>query len=95
MIKKNNYDICGGDCETCNGFCSKSLSAVTILLRRKVHTKYIPPDMSALKLLAEAENMNVDVLSLSDEELQKLEKQLMDEIFNTNESSLEGELHRI
>lgn len=81
MIKKNYYDICGGDCDECDDFCTKSASAVPVLLRRKVYTKYIPPDMTALKLLAENENSSVDISLLSDDELQKLENQLTEELF--------------
>lgn len=89
MVKKNFYDICGGDCETCDGFCVKNPSAVPVLLRKKVHTKYIPPDMSALKLLLDSENLNLDISSLSDEELQNLEEKLMEELFGVNNNLAE------
>lgn len=90
MIKKNYYDICGGDCDDCESFCTKSASAVPVLLRRKVYTKYIPPDMTALKLLAENENLSVDISSLSDEELQNLENQLTEELFGENYNNAEN-----
>ncbi|MBQ8726020.1 MAG: hypothetical protein IJY84_02840 [Clostridia bacterium] len=40
------------------------------LLKRKVTTKVIPPDVSAVKLLIELEDGEKDIFSLSDEELE-------------------------
>lgn len=40
------------------------------LLKRKVTTKVVPPDVSAVKLLFEMEEGEKDIASLSDEELE-------------------------
>lgn len=40
------------------------------LLKRKVTTKVVPPDVSAVKLLIELEDGEKDIFSLSDEELE-------------------------
>lgn len=57
------------------------------LVKRKVTTKEIPPDMNAIKYLMEIENLNQDKYSnLTDEELQQeklnLLKLLKEEDFN-------------
>ncbi len=41
------------------------------MVKRKVVLKPVPPDVSALKLLKEFENEDVNVKNLSDEELEK------------------------
>ncbi len=41
------------------------------LLKRKVTLKSVPPDVSAVKLLLDIRESEGDILSLSDEELEK------------------------
>lgn len=77
MLKKSCYDTCGGDCDVCINFSRKNLESVPVLTRKKVHTKYVPPDMSAIKMLVEHENKTVDVENMSDEELKQLEISLL------------------
>ena len=54
------------------------------LVKRKVITKQIPPDLSALKILFEYENRETDFSKLSDEELlsekEKLLKKIKEEL---------------
>ncbi len=41
------------------------------LIKRKVVSKPVPPDVSAVKLLMELQNQNASLETLSDEELEK------------------------
>ena len=41
------------------------------LLKRKVTTKSVPPDVSAVKLLMEMQTEERDIVDMSDEELEK------------------------
>ena len=47
------------------------------LLKRKVTVKTVPPDVSAVKLLLEIGEENEDLISLSDEELEKEKTRLL------------------
>ena len=47
------------------------------LLKRKVTTKCVPPDVSAQKLLMEMQSEERDITDLSDEELEKERVRLM------------------
>lgn len=47
------------------------------LLKRKVTLKSVPPDVSAVKLLLDIRESEGDILSLSDEELEKEKIRLM------------------
>ena len=47
------------------------------LLKRKVTLKSVPPDVSAVKLLLDIRGDEVDLLSLSDEDLEKEKVRLM------------------
>ena len=77
MVKKSCFDVCGGDCEVCFNFGLKSLTSVPVLTKRKVHKKFVPPDMTAIKMLVEKEDDGVDLESMSDEELKVLEQKLL------------------
>lgn len=47
------------------------------LLKRKVTTKSVPPDVSAAKLLLEMQSEERDVVDMTDEELEKERVRLM------------------
>jgi hypothetical protein len=47
------------------------------LTKRKVTTKVVPPDVSAVKLLLDMQEGEGDILSLSDDELEKERLRLM------------------
>ena len=47
------------------------------LLKRKVTTKSIPPDVSAVKLLMEMKTEERDIVDMTDEELEKERVRLM------------------
>ncbi len=48
-----------------------------VLIRRKVTTKHYPPDMSAVKVMAELRVGEDDIDRLSDAELEKLKTKLL------------------
>ena len=52
------------------------MNAETVLVKRKVSKKFVPPDMVALKILMEREETTKDVSVLSDDELLNLEREL-------------------
>lgn len=79
VLKKNAYDICAGDCATCIERGIKNLSALTICTKRKISTKYVPPDMSAIRLALELNSSGVkDIHDMTDEELARYEAELLD-----------------
>ena len=47
------------------------------LLKRKVTTKSVPPDVSAVKLLLEMQSEERDIVDMTDEELEKERVRLM------------------
>lgn len=59
------------------------------LKKRKVSTKYFPPDISAAKLLLLI-NEELNLPDLSEEELKNLRKKLMDELKSAEEEKLKG-----
>lgn len=59
------------------------------LKKRKVSTKYFPPDISAAKLLLLL-NEQLNVADLSEEELKSLRKKLMDELREIENKKEEG-----
>ena len=50
------------------------------LVKRKVSTKHMPPDMSALKTLLELKGEEGDLAKMSDEELAKLKTKLLGQL---------------
>ena len=86
MVKKNKFDICAGDCKNCAERGIKNLSLLTLCTKRKVVTKYVPPDMAAIKLLLEKRDCGIgSVQELSDEELALLEKELEEILKNSHQ----------
>lgn len=47
------------------------------MIKRKVVSKNVPPDVSAAKLLLESEGENASLKNLSDEELEKEKQRLI------------------
>lgn len=86
MIGINSVRMCGGDCELCERFSASKKSNEVVLVKKKVSQKYMPPDMSAIKLLNELDNVGAkSVMELSDEELKNLQKELLRELNNEKE----------
>ena len=80
-IKKGVFDICAGDCATCVKRGIKNLSLLTIAVKKKLVTKYVPPDMGAIKLALEIDSMTVkDITEMSDTELLAYERELEREL---------------
>lgn len=50
------------------------------LVKRKIATKHMPPDMSALKTLLELKGEECDLAEMSDEELDKLKTKLLGQL---------------
>ena len=80
MLKKNHYDECGGDCEKCPRFNRISLGTVPVLTRKKVHKKFVPPDMTALKMLVDKNSNNYEIEKMTDRDLELLEQELLGKI---------------
>lgn len=80
MLKKNYYDECGGDCSSCQRFQKLTLGSVPVLTRKKVHKKFVPPDMTALKMLVDKNSKNYNLEEMSDKELKELEQELLGDI---------------
>ena len=76
MLKKSSYDECGGDCKNCERFALLA-NAVPILTRKKVHKKFVPPDMTAIKMLVEDGGTHKDIHTMTDKELKELEMELL------------------
>lgn len=73
--------------KNCNGDCKSSSSVGGLVcVKRKVYTKHLPPDVSAIKLLAELENGEASedeeqrILNMSDEELKEFKKSIIKEM---------------
>ena len=63
---------CDGKCAECGRFSERSFSLGLVEVKRKVSTKYVEPDMSAIKLLNEfrkEKDDEFDFDGLSNEEL--------------------------
>ena len=50
------------------------------LLKRKVTSKHIPPDMSAIKTVLEIKGQEKDLANMSDEELEQLKTKLLSQL---------------
>ena len=85
MIKKSSFDVCGGDCSCCERFKGKVFDAVPVLVKKKVHTRYVPPDMTALKMLMDKSERSFNIESMTDEELRKLEVELINSTVRVDE----------
>lgn len=84
ILKKGVYDVCGGECAVCDKRAVKNNRCEMVLTKKKVSTKYVPPDTQLLKLLMASGEETKDVLALSDEELDKLENSLIEKIYGKN-----------
>ena len=81
-------DKCSGDCKSCEKFAERNFNLPLVEVKRKVASKYVEPDMSAIKLLAEFEKekkIEINIFDgLSNEEIiqKKIEilKALNDEV---------------
>ena len=94
IIKKNSFDICVGDCATCVKRGIKNLSLLTIYTKKKISTKYVPPDMGAIKLLIDIDKReNKDICDMTDAELKAFEEELMQflGVYNTIKKSTEDD----
>lgn len=56
------------------------------MIKRKVVSKNVPPDVSAAKLLYELEGGNANLKDLSDEELEKEKQRLIEMLKNDSEN---------
>lgn len=54
------------------------------LVKRRITTKHMPPDMSALKTLIELKGEENDLSKMSDEELEKLKVKLLKQLSETS-----------
>jgi len=83
---KSGFLECGGDCASCKKWEQKNItSGEMVLVKKRVSTKYVPPETALLKLVKEefeGVKRNENIESLSDEELKRLEQELLDEIKN-------------
>lgn len=80
MGKRLDYDICGGNCAVCDGFKAKDFSCQTVMAKKKVSKKFVPPDMGAIKIMIERDEAGVDLEKMSDAELKKLEEELLGKV---------------
>lgn len=63
-------------CQNKEDFCSE-----LTIVKKKITTHYVPPDMLAIKMLLENDGQKVDSLSnMTDEELVKLKNKLIKEL---------------
>ena len=60
------------------------------MIKRKVVSKNVPPDVSAAKLLYEIEGGGINLKDLSDEELEKEKQRLLEILKNDDLSVSEG-----
>ena len=60
------------------------------MIKRKVVSKNVPPDVSAAKLLYEIEGGGTNLKDLSDEELEKEKQRLLEILKNDDLSANEG-----
>ena len=82
---------CDGKCSECDRFSERGFSLGLVEVKRKVSTKYVEPDMSAIKLLYEfskqKEEDDFDFDGLSNEELLAKKKELLRILNEENESN--------
>lgn len=81
-ISKTVVDECGGDCTLCLRFNKKVSEACgcLVLTKRKISTKYVPPDSSLLRALSQDEKEKTKLTEISDEELEKLFVELKNKV---------------
>lgn len=77
-------DFCGEDCKSCFGFECKKPEKSLRLVKKRVTRHYVPPDLTAVKMLEDSKQM--DISSLSDAELQAYRQEILSEIKNDIES---------
>lgn len=81
FMKKQNEQVeeCGGDCSGCKVYESKCVAGGRMVpVKRKVVTKYYPPELSAIKLLAgEKTDDTSDLFGLTESELLARKKALI------------------
>ena len=65
---KVKVDFCESDCTNCNRFCIREENFSLVPVKKKVARHYIPPDMTAIKMLTESQAKD-DVENMTDEEL--------------------------
>lgn len=80
-MKKQNEQVeeCSGDCSSCRAYEGKCIAGGQMVpVKRKVVTKYYPPELSAIKLLAgEKSEESEDLFSLTVAELLARKKALI------------------
>lgn len=81
-MKRGSFDICGGDCQNCGKHKLVNLSSAVVMVKRKVTKKYVPPELSALKILIDKDEVQKDLKFVSDEELIRLEAKLKNEFLS-------------
>ena len=72
--------LCTGDCLTCNKREVKSLERTFVLTKKRVSTHYVPPDITAIKMLNEVmqtQKTLQDLSACTTEELAKLKNELI------------------
>jgi len=75
-------DFCEGDCRSCNRFSFDEDERRLKVIKKKVTSHYIPPDIQAIKILMDKDNEKDDYMSMSDDELYREIKKLYIEIEN-------------
>lgn len=85
-LKKQNEQVeeCNGDCSGCRVYESKCVAGgLMVPVKRKVVTKYYPPELSAIKLLAgEKAEAGEDLFNLTEAELLAKKKALIKQLSN-------------
>lgn len=80
FFMKKQFDLCGGDCSVCPRRQLINLSGGVVLVKRKVTKKYVPPDMSALKLLMEKDARSKALEQMTDDELLAFEQSILEQL---------------
>ena len=81
VIKSGLFDECGENCAGCQNFeCKVNQGEKLVLAKKKVVQKYIPPDVQVIKLLSQQREVNQDLSKMTDEELEKLESDVVAKI---------------
>ena len=81
LIKKQYLDVCGGDCEVCDQLRCKTNKERMVVKKRKVSTKYVPPDVQMLKHFMDVSG-DKDIKDMTDEELDEFQSKLIEELKN-------------
>lgn len=83
-LGKQNEQVeeCSGDCSGCRAYESKCVvGGLMVPVKRKVVTKYYPPELSAIKLLAgEKAEASEDLFNLTETELLAKKKALIKQL---------------